>query len=318
MTLSPEALSRVLYLLVDMAGPIALGLWLRHLGLAGGRFNKILIDVNVRGLFTWLAFVAFWKLELTASLLWVLPFVPVIMLLPWPVMSWITRKNADPLERGALVSSAILGNTATLGGLVCFLIFGAAGFAIVQLYAVVQNVLLVLLVFPLCQAFADMASGKTGQRKRRTLRETFLTWNQVSLLGMAAGACLSVSGTPMPDALERAFPWIVHLSAWINFLPVGLHLDFREALSGWRATAPILPIKFLLLPAAAWIFASLFVADPLLAAVLIVISACPTAINAVICTELYGLKTGTAVSSLVWTTAVFAFAVCPLLILAFA
>ena len=84
---------------------------------------------------------------------------------------------------------------------------------------------------------------------------------------------------------------MVHVSAWIAFLPVGLLLNFKAAAREMKKTIPILPVKFVLLPIVMWLFCYVTMDDPVMIATLVICSACPTAINSVLACALYGLKT---------------------------
>lgn len=194
-----DTLMRVVLLLIDIIGPISIGYFLKQKNLVKPAFNDFMIKLNVRGLFTVLAFVAFWKLKFTAEVALIPIAGLIILFVPYFLGMAITKKVEDPLERGALVVSSMLGNTSTLGGLLCFMLLGATSFAYVQVIGVLQSIVLILFCFPVCQKFHDMADTQRGLSKKRTFREMFFTWNQVSILGMLAGAALSLGGVKQPD-----------------------------------------------------------------------------------------------------------------------
>ena len=307
-----DTLMRVVLLLIDIIGPISIGSFLKQKNLVKPAFNDFMIKLNVRGLFTVLAFVAFWKLKFTAEVALIPIAGLIILFVPYFLGMAITKKVEDPLERGALVVSSMLGNTSTLGGLLCFMLLGATSFAYVQVIGVLQSIVLILFCFPVCQKFHDMADTQRGLSKKRTFREMFFTWNQVSILGMLAGAALSLGGVKQPDCFAPFFAALVHISAWIAFLPVGLLLDFEAARREMPKTLWLMPLKFILMPLVVWALCAAVVTNPVMAATLIIVSSCPTAINSVLTCALYGLKTNIAVSSFMTSTTVFALVMCPI------
>lgn len=141
----------------------------------------------------------------------------------------------------------------------------------------------------------------------------FFTWNQVSILGMLAGAALSLGGVKQPDCFAPFFAALVHISAWIQFLPVGLLLNFAAARRQLNLNVlKLIPLKFIVMPAIIWLFCFFVFSDKTITATLVIQSACPVAINTVFCCALYGLKTDTAMAAFVSTTIVFLAVLCPI------
>ena len=152
-----DTLLRIALLLIDTIIPISLGYILHKKGIVTQEGTKKVITFNVRVVFTVLAVISFWSLHIGPAIFWVPVIALVITFLPYFIMMAATKKNPDPRERGALVTAGMLGNTGTLGGLVCYLLLGPAAFAYVQIVAVIQNVLLITFNFPVAQKFHDMA-----------------------------------------------------------------------------------------------------------------------------------------------------------------
>lgn len=309
-----DTLLRIALLLIDTIIPISLGYILHKKGIVTQEGTKKVITFNVRVVFTVLAVISFWSLHIGPAIFWVPVIALVITFLPYFIMMAATKKNPDPRERGALVTAGMLGNTGTLGGLVCYLLLGPAAFAYVQIVAVIQNVLLITFNFPVAQKFHDMAVAGEGKApmKKRSFAELFFTWNQVALIGMIVGAGLSLAHVPQPEWLQMVFKPLVHISAWIAFLPVGLLLDFEAARREMPKTLWLMPLKFILMPLVVWALCAAVVTNPVMAATLIIVSSCPTAINSVLTCALYRLKTNIAVSSFMTSTTVFALVMCPI------
>ncbi len=301
------------WLFFDTICPIALGYALHAKGLVTREQTQKLITFNVRVIFTLLAFLAFWRLRIDAELIWIVPVSLLLTFIPYWVGMAMSRNFSDPAERGAFVMSAMLGNTGTLGGLVSFLILGPIGYAYVQITAVLQNVLLVLFCFPVCQKFRDQAVSAKGIVRKRSLRELLLTWNQIAVVGMIAGGILSACGVEQPEALRPIFAAVIHFSCWVNFLPVGLLIDWSAAKPYMRMVSGIIPIKFILVPGIVWGLCELIFTNPAITTTMVILAATPTAINAVLSTALYELKKDVAIASFICTSVLFGLVVCPVL-----
>ncbi len=313
--------ARFAMILLDTLVPITVGYVLHRREWISKAGIDWVIKFNVRVMFTLLSILSFWKLNMSGSLV-MLPVVGLLMMfVPYALMTWLTRRNPDPLERGALVTSGMLGNIGTLGGVLAFLLQGPVGFGYVQILATLSNVMLILFNFPLCQKYraaaeaADAHLPKSASAgKKRGFVSLFFTWNQVALLGMLLGIFLSSAHVHQPAWLTSLFAPLVHISAWIAFLPVGLLLNFKAAIKEARKTIVIIPMKFICVPIVVWAAARLTIDDVAMVNALVICSACPTAINSVLACALYGLKTDIAVSSIMTSTAVFAVVVCPVLV----
>jgi len=310
-----QTLQSFLWLIFDTICPIALGYVLHVRGIVTRQQTQALITFNVRVMYTLLAFLAFWSLNITAELFWIVPVSLLLFFFPYWMGLGMSRGVKDPAVRGPFVISAMLGNVGSLGGLMAFLILGQSGFAISQIATVVQTTLLVVYCFPVCQKYSDLASAGNSPVRKRSLRELLLTWNQISVLGMVLGGVFSVCGVHQPESLSTVFKALIHIACWINFLPVGLLIDFKAALPYMRLVSSLIPIKFLLAPAVIWAVCEVVFNDPLITRTLVILAATPTAINAVLSSALYGLKKDVAIASFIGTSVLFCLIVGPALFL---
>ena len=311
-----ETSGRILYLFTDLLLPLVVGYLLHQKGLAGGRFIDGLIFVNIRFLITLLSLLSFWVLPITWELVWIPLFGALFVLLPLLISLPVAlHRHKKPLNRGAYLISVMLANIGTIGGVCAFILYSEIGIAYSQLVGACQNVLLMLLCFPLAQYFHEKHVGVSRRHKMRwrDLRDKFLNWNQVGLLGMVAGAALNLCNIPRPDSVGPVFQWLVHISAWISLLPVGCLIDFHRAACYIPQVLDFIPLRFLVLPAVLWGSAHLAFSDPILLGSLLIFSAAPTAINAVITSQLYKLNVNLAIANFLLTTGLFLLVVFPLL-----
>ena len=310
-----EKLFRILYVFTDLATPLLAGYIAYQRGRISDALCNALIRFNIIVMATLLAVLSFWVMPLSKSLLWLPLFSALFMLVPGSI-AYLTfaRRHKDALSRGAYYMSAMLTNIGTIAGLSAFILYDEVGFAYVQIVSSFQVGLLVLVCFPLAAMFRAQGA-KEGTRVHLSLRQLFLTPNQVPVLGLIAGLALNVYGVERPAVLGTAFQALVHIGAWTALFPVGCLVDFSRALPYIKKTADLIPLRFLLTPLIFFGLCRLLFADSVLIGSVLLIAAAPTAINAVLTARLYKLNVDLTVASFLVTTVIYLLLFCPLFFL---
>ena len=284
---------RILLVFTDILLPLAAGYLLKIHNLMPQKACDWLIRFNVVVMVTVLTLMSFWVLPLSAQLLWL--------------------QFDNELDRGAYVISAMLSNIGTIGGLCAFILYGEEGFAYVQLVAAPQNILMVAAAFPMAKYYYEKHHAAKRQAKLQlSFREMFITWNQVGILGMAAGILLQVFGVSRPPALGLLFHNLVHVLAWVSLLPVGFLIDFGRARFYYRKVISMLWLRFVIVPVLFYLLFKLLFTDQVLLGSLLLMAATPAAINSVITAQLYKLNVDITIASFLLTTVVFVLVVFPL------
>ena len=307
-------LTRLAWLLFDLLLPLMTGYALKQ----HNALRPVTLDRLIRTSFVVLtpvlAILSFWVLPLSSHLVWLPVLGVAITLIPCP-LAWLyaSRAYADELERGAYILSAMLANIGTLGGLCAFLLFGETGFAYVQLVAILQNMVLILVCFPIAQYFRDKFEAKQARVAFQIhWRKMFFSWNQLGVVGMAAGIALNVAGVARPAACDTLFRALVHVGAWLALLPVGYVIDFSGAHRYYPRIKSLVLLRFVLTPLLFYPMAHALFSDPTLLATLMLISLTPSAINAVVTSQLYRLNVDLPVASFLLTTTLFCVLIFPL------
>ncbi|WP_314763277.1 transporter [uncultured Selenomonas sp.] len=310
-----EKLFRILYVFTDLATPLLAGYIAYQRGRISDALCNALIRFNIIVMATLLAVLSFWVMPLSKSLLWLPLFSALFMLVPGSI-AYLTfaRRHKDALSRGAYYMSAMLTNIGTIAGLSAFILYDEVGFAYVQIVSSFQVGLLVLVCFPLAAMFRAQGA-KEGTRVHLSLRELFLTPNQVPVLGLIAGLALNVYGVERPAVFGTAFQALVHIGAWTALFPVGCLVDFSRALPYIKKTADLIPLRFLLTPLIFFGLCRLLFADSVLIGSVLLIAAAPTAINAVLTARLYKLNVDLTVASFLVTTVIYLLLFYPLFFL---
>ena len=310
-----ETTFRLIYVGTDLIAPLIAGYIAYQRGFISDARCNAVIRFNIIVMATLLALLSFWVMPLSKSLLWLPLFSALFMLVPGAIARLtFARRHREPLSRGAYYMSAMLTNIGTIAGLSAFILYDEAGFAYVQIVSSFQVGLLVLVCFPLAAMFRAQGVAD-AHRVHLSVRELFLTPNQVPILGLIAGLSLNFLGVERPAVLGAAFQSLVHIGAWTALFPVGCLVDFSRARLYIKNTADLVPLRFLLTPLIFFGLCRLLFDDPVLIGSLLLIAAAPTAINAVLTARLYKLNVDLTVASFLVTTVLYLLLFYPLFFL---
>ena len=303
-----EINTRLIYLGTDLILPLIVGYLLYQRRLLSDAAVNLLIRINVIVFFTLLSLFSFWALPLTRDLLILPAFFAFIILFPG-FISWrfLGRRFHSPIDRGTHLISALLSNIGTLGGICAYIIYGEPGFAYAQIGGACQNLILVLLAFPAAQYYYLLHKnrGRSARLDGRAFLGLLISWNQLSLLGMAAGLLLNLFGAVRPPVLSSAFSYLIHISAWFAMLPVGSLINFRRARHFVYLTLDMIFLRFLLVPLVAYFAARIVISDPVIRNALVLFAGVPAAINATLTARLYHLNVDYTIAVFLVTTVLY-------------
>ena len=303
-----EINTRLIYLGTDLILPLIVGYLLYQRRLLSDAAVNLLIRINVVIFFTLLSLFSFWALPLTRDLLILPAFFAFIILFPG-FISWrfLGRRFHSPIDRGTHLISALLSNIGTLGGICAYIIYGEPGFAYAQIGGACQNLILVLLAFPAAQYYYLLHKnrGRSARLDGRAFLGLLISWNQLSLLGMAVGLLLNLFGAVRPPVLSSAFSYLIHISAWFTMLPVGSLINFRRARHFVYLTLDMIFLRFLLVPLVAYFTARLVISDPVIRNALVLFAGVPAAINATLTARLYHLNVDYTIAVFLVTTVLY-------------
>ena len=303
-----EISARLVYLLTDLILPLIVGYLLYRRQLLTDTAVNRLIRINVVVFFTLLSLFSFWALPLTHDLLMLPAFFAFIILFPG-FLSWrfLGRRFHSPINRGTHLISALLSNIGTLGGICAYIIYGERGFAYAQIGGACQNLVLVLLAFPIAQYYCLLhkSRGCTARLDGRGFLALLVSWNQLSILGMASGLLLNAGGFVRPPVLSEAFSYIIHISAWFAMLPVGSLINFHRARHFVYLTLDMIFLRFLVVPLVTFAAARLLISDPIVQNALVIFASVPAAINATLTARLYHLNVDYTIAVFLVTTVLY-------------
>jgi len=309
-----SGLERLLFVFIDMSGPLLLGYALKKYHLAGSGTINFLIECNIIGFVTSLAILSFWVLPLTSDLV-ILPLLGVFITIVPGVIGWLFFSGAyrDFLERGSYMLSAMLSNIGSMAGLCAFILYDEIGFAYVQLVALLQNFLLIIICFPIARYYRDRYEAQQA-RVKFTLnwRKMFLTWNQLGVIGMIIGIALNVQGVERPPVFDTVFQILMHGGTWLALVPVGYVMDLGGAHRYYGRLKSLLALRFVIVPLLFYaVCKPLFSDEPVLLNSMLLVGLTPGAINSVITAQLYKLNVDLPVANFIVTTVIFCLVIFP-------
>lgn len=238
---------------------------------------------------------AFWSLDFSNLLITQLPLIYVLIISVSILPALLIGKllKLDPGEKGSFTACTMFSNVGiTLGGFLCFILFGDEGLYISNLYTAFFIPYYYLIGFPLMRAL----SGKKNTRYTHPLHELVATpASIVPISFMTIGLILNLAGVRRPELLNTLVSRpLMYISAAGNSFAIGLGLRFMQSLRYVRHSVFICAVKFFLNPivgfALLYLFGFLKIENPVPAKVVLIESFMPTAIMSVVMVKLFELN----------------------------
>ena len=145
-------------------------------------------------------------------------------------------------------------NTASIGGLVCYVFFGEPGFAVLILFKALEEMLYYLVGFPLAKAISGQSQKSSGFLARLGViaRDPFVL---VALGALFCGLGLNFAGVPRPAVFETITGVLVTVGTLCLLISIGLAMRFSSVGDYVRESLASAAIKFLLVPSYAGLLA---------------------------------------------------------------
>jgi predicted permease len=222
-----------------------------------------------------------------------------------PALLIAGRLGASREQTGSILACSVFSNNGpTLGMFLCYLIFGDHGLYLAGLSIALYSPLYYLVAFPLISLFSADRRMSVAESLLRLVKNPVAV---VPIIAMMIGLGLNMAGVPRPDLLNRvATRYVTYIAVSGFSFAIGLGLDFQRSIRYMRHAFYLSLIKFLYTPLVTVgllvLFGYLRASDTLPARVMLVESAMPTAIMAVILTKLFGLDEDLANAAWILTT----------------
>ncbi len=261
-----------------------------------------------------------WKLELSYSLisLPILSMILPITLLPIAVLVSDKLFRLEPKTAGTFIVAAMISNIGfTMGGFICYCLFGMAGLGYAQLYCASWTIPII--------GFGYLVARKYGQPDEpfdwNFIIKTFSDRRSLPILGTIIGLTLNLIKAPPINIFYdyHIVDVIVISSVMMSFFAIGLQLHFSAIMQEKRLHIALAVIKFLISPIIMLFLLMIIrnyfaILPPIAEKVAFIESFVPTAVFTVIIAHLFHLRAKLAGMLFVVNTIVFLIFVLPVII----
>lgn len=212
------------------------------------------------------------------------------------------RLKLDRVQSGSLYCCGTFTNIGAVGALVCVLFLGERSIALVALYRLCEELFFFSVAVPVSRWYG---SG-TGERLSfRSLRPDPVLW--VVLAALLAGIGLNLLGVPRPQPLGHAASSFMILATVLFLAAIGMSLRLSSLGRYTRQWLAVAGIKFIGVPLVitglAWAIGYGAIDGGLPLKVVVIVSAMPVAMNALVPPSLFGLDLDLANACWIFTTA---------------
>ena len=281
--------------------------------------RKLLQKVALLGLNPIAILGAVWIVRIKDPGLIAMPFIGFFALLTGGLLALEAARilKLEPKKTGAIFGCGSFTNIGSIGALICFVFLGEAGFALVPIYKLFEDVSYYAIGFPIARYYSGVRekNGNAAARLKGLLRDPFIL---VSVSSLLFGALLNLSGLERPAFYGLANSAIVPLATVLLLTSIGMALRFSRVGNYLRECVSVSLIKFILVPGIIFILARTIgfgkMEDALPLKVVIILSSMPVAFNALIPPSIYDLDLDLANSCWFVTTALLIL-VLPILLL---
>ncbi len=312
-------------------GIIVMGLALGYMlqVLVHGKFIKLRIPIDeLRKLLQKIALLflnplaivgAIWIVSIKNVGLIALPFIGLFALLTGGSLALGAARalRLAPGKTGAIFGCGSFTNIGAIGALVCFVFLGEAGFALVAIYKLFEELFYYSIGFPIAKYYSRNArEERIVDRIKSLAKDPFII---VALSSILIGGILNISGINRPEFYKIVITVFVPLATIMLLTSIGLAMKFRRVRDYLPECISVSIIKFALVPVLASSLAYLLgfaeIDNGLPLKVVVILSSMPVAFNALIPPSIYDLDLDLANSCWFFTTSLLVVVLPALLII---
>jgi hypothetical protein len=208
-------------------------------------------------------------------------------------------------QRGVMFCCGSFTNIGAIGSLVCFMFLGEAGFALVALYKMFEEISYYTVGFPIARYYGgvDTIQGSLARRVLGVVKDPFVA---TVLAAFFTGLFLNLSGIVRPLFFEKVTAFSVPMGTFVLIVSIGLGMRFSRINEHRDKCLAVSAIKFVCVPLIACFLAYLcdlhLVADGLPFKVVVILSSMPVAFNALVAASIFDLDLDLANSLWLVTT----------------
>ena len=290
------------------------GYLLRRLGVVRSASARPIMSAAIVGCDAPIAGLAIWHLRILEGV-WKVPVAGGIVAVAACTLGLVLARwrRMGPADAALFGLQGGMGNVGyTLGGSLCFALWGLQGLALEQMYCLFWPFFAFLFCFPLARHYGERAAGARADGPSglayagRTLARSLTDLRSLPLYTAALGLVVNLRGVAPPAAIGRWHVIDVLMVTGIltQFGGVGMTVHARRLPVFWKKAGGTAAVKFLASPllmvGAAWALG--LTGGPL--AVCLLLAAMPSALYSVLMANLFGLNRDLANATFILTHAV--------------
>jgi len=288
------------------------GYALRRLGWAKREWAPRLMSAAIIGVDSPIALLAIWHLAIQADV-WKVPVAGAIVAVATSLAGLeIGRRLRLPhQDRAVFGLQGGMGNVGyTLGGALCFALWGIQGLALEQMFCLMWPFYAFLFCFPIARHYGERAAGAAREPQPSALRyaadvllRSLTDLRSLPLYMVTLGLVLNVRGVAPPEAILRwrIIDGLMVLGIFLQFGGVGLTVEARRLPAFWKPALGTAALKFLLSPALMLGAVLLLGLSGMPLYVCLLLAAMPTALYSVLMANIFGLNKDLANATFILT-----------------
>jgi len=291
------------------------GYVLKRLGWAKREWAPRLMSAAIIGVDSPIALLAVWHLAIQADV-WKVPVAGAIVAVATSLagLEIGRRLRLPPQDRAVFGLQGGMGNVGyTLGGALCFALWGIQGLALEQMFCMMWPFYAFLFCFPIARHYGERAAGAPLEPRPSALRyaagvllRSLTDLRSLPLYMVTLGLVLNVRGVAPPETIRRwhVIDGLMVLGIFLQFGGVGLTVEARRLPAFWKPALGTAALKFILSPALMLGAALLLGLSGMPLHVCVLLAAMPTALYSVLMANLFGLNKDLANATFILTHAI--------------
>jgi len=309
--LGPAEIRFILYV-ACIVGSVAAGYAARRAGWLRSSQAAPIMSAAIIGCDAPIALVAIWHLHIGAGV-WKVPVsgaaVGVAVCLIGLGAARLARMR--PADAAVFGLQGGMGNVGyTMGGSLCFALWGMQGLALEQMYCLMWPFFSFLFCFPLAYHYRELACGRRDETSDvvyalRTLCRSLRDVRSLPLYTATLGLALNLWDAPPPAAVERwhVVDGLMVVGIVLQFGGVGLTVRGRRLPRFWKKALGATGLKLVASPLVMLGVAAVLGVTGLPLYVCILLAAMPSALYSVLMANLFGLNRDLANATFILTHA---------------
>jgi len=192
---------------------------------------------------------AVWVVNLNELKLIALPFIGITALIlgGFVALFFSKMQNMIRAQTGAYIIAGGFTNIGSIGGLLCYIFLGEAGFAMVSFYRLFEIIIYYGIGFPIAKSYSSEVSEIEHFRMRlkKLLMDPFMLF---AIGSISIGLFLNISGLKRPDFYESINAFFIPTGSILLLTSIGLAMQFRQIGKYVKEGILIALIKFVIVP----------------------------------------------------------------------